>query len=110
QTAPVCVIDSPTNDQMFMNTDTVQGHISVSQPLQPDQKLVLIVDGTPHPEAVDGGGGFTISPVDRGTHTVTAQVQGAGGQVLCTSAPVTFNVHQPTLYSPVNPSGAPRPH
>ena len=107
---PVCLIDSPTDDQVFVAPDSVQGHVSVSQPLQPDQRIVLTVDGASHPEAVSGGGGFVLTSMDRGAHTLSAEVQDADGKVLCTTPPVTINVRQPSVYSPLNPPGAPRPH
>jgi hypothetical protein len=50
------------------------------------------------------GGSFTISPIDRGQHTLQAVVQDPGGKVLCQSANVTFTVLQPSVLNPANPN------
>jgi hypothetical protein len=110
QGPPTCVIDTPAREQVFMNTDDVQGHVSLSRPLQPDQQVVLRLDGRVYTGVVDGGGTFALSAIDRGTHTLTAEVQDADGKPLCTTPAVTFYVRQPSLLSPLNQQGGPRPH
>ena len=47
---------------------------------------------------------FTISPVERGEHSLQALVQDSGGQVVCRTGSVTFHVHQPSVQSPTNPA------
>jgi hypothetical protein len=97
-----CPIVSPTDQQMFMNAWSVSGHVQV--PKGPGYRVVLMLDGTVLPNAADGGGNFTLPQVDRGQHTLAAQVLDQSGQVVCESPSVTFFVHQPNLDSPTNQS------
>ena len=61
------------------------------------------MDGT----ALNGGKAtgtqFSISPVDRGSHTLQAVVRDASGNLMCQTPGVTYNVHQPSILSPANP-------
>ena len=50
---------------------------------------------------------FTLTPVERGSHTLQAVVRDAGGELLCQTPGVRFDVHQPSLQNPANPV---RPH
>jgi hypothetical protein len=102
-----CSISEPTNDQMFMNTDTVTAGVTVQPPVRPGDTAVVTLDGQRVPGVPPYGGAFTISPVDRGTHTIQMVVQNLNGATVCQSQPVTFHVHQPSLQSPTRPI---RPH
>jgi len=54
-----------------------------------------------------------VTPIDRGAHSVQAQIRGADGQVLCQTPTITFYVQQPNLFSPGmsgQPGTSPRPH
>ncbi len=104
---PVCAIDSPQNEQMFMNAWSVSGHVTVSPSPAGAARISLLLDGKPAADAADSGGHFTLSQVDRGTHTLTALVQDAAGQTICQSQTVTFHVHQPSVQAP-NPVSRPR--
>ncbi|HEY6483801.1 MAG TPA: DUF4124 domain-containing protein [Steroidobacteraceae bacterium] len=112
-TAPYqsCAISQPANDQMFMNTATVTAAVTLQPPVRPGDQLVVTLDGQRVPGVPASGGQFTISPVDRGTHSLQVLVQDAGGQTVCQAPGVTFHVHQPNLLSPQVPaqSGASRP-
>ncbi|MGH8136860.1 MAG: DUF4124 domain-containing protein [Steroidobacteraceae bacterium] len=108
--APVyrsCAISEPVNDQMFMNTSTVTAGVSLEPAARPGDQLVVTLDGQRVPGVPADGGQFTISPVDRGTHSLQAVVQDAQGQAICQSPSVTFHVHQPSILAP-NPAVRPR--
>jgi len=102
-----CVISEPTNDQVFMNTSSVDAGVNVSPPVRPGDTAVVTMDGQRVPGVPANGGQFTISPVDRGTHSIQVVVQDAEGKSVCQSASVTFHVHQPSLQAPQAPV---RPH
>jgi hypothetical protein len=99
-----CDVVAPANDQTFPNTDSVMTAVQVSpQPHDGDQ-VSLLLDGQRLAGFPPTGGSFTISPIDRGTHSLQAFVQDVRGKVLCQSANVTFTVLQPSVLNPTNPN------
>lgn len=102
-----CAISEPTNDQVFMNTDTVTAGVTVQPAIRPGDSAVVTLDGQRVPGVPPSGGQFTISPVDRGTHSIQMTVQDSSGATVCSSSAVTFHVQQPSLQSPTRPI---RPH
>jgi hypothetical protein len=108
--APVyqsCALSEPTNDQMFMNTSEVTAGVSIQPAVRPGDTAVVTLDGQRVPGVPASGGQFSISPVDRGTHSIQMTVQDSMGVTVCTSPSVTFHVQQPSLQSPTRPI---RPH
>jgi hypothetical protein len=97
-----CAIESPSDQQMIMNAWSVSGHIRLPE-VAPGDRVVLMLDGMVLPGAADLSGNFNIPQVDRGQHTLAAQVLGPDGQVICEAPSVTFFVHQPNLNSPASP-------
>jgi hypothetical protein len=98
-----CVVSEPTNEQAFLNTDTVNAGVTVLPAVRPGDTAVVTLDGQPVPGVPASGGQFTISPVDRGTHTIQLVVKDPDGTAVCSSPSVTFYVRQPSLQSPTNP-------
>ncbi len=98
-----CDISEPTNDQMYMNTSTVTAGVTLLPVARTGDQVVVMLDGQRVPGVPPGGGAFSISPVDRGTHTMQATVQDSTGRAVCQSQTVTFHVHQPSLLSPTQP-------
>ena len=105
--APQCAIESPANDQMFMNAWSVSGRVQVNPPAPPGARFSVLLDGKPLTAGVDSNGSFTIDPIDRGTHTLAAIVEKGDGEMLCRAPAITFHVHQPSVQAP-NP--VTRPH
>lgn len=104
--APVyqsCSITEPTNEQAYVNTDTVTAGVTVSPAVRPGDTVVVTLDGSPVPGVPANGGQFSISPVDRGTHAMQMVVRDPDGATVCSSTSVTFFVRQPSLQSPTNP-------
>jgi hypothetical protein len=64
---------------------------------------VVTLDGQPVPGVPPSGGQFTISPIDRGTHSLQVTIKDQNGATVCSSPAVTFHVHQPSLQSPTRP-------
>lgn len=98
-----CAVAQPENDQMFMNTTTVTAGVLVQPAVRPGDTVVVTLDGQRVPGVPPDGGQFTISPVDRGTHSIQMTVQDPSGVTVCSSAAVTFHVHQPSILNPARP-------
>ncbi len=102
-----CSIASPTDQQMFMNAWSVSGQVQLPANGQPGDRVILLLDGKVLPDAASQSGAFTISQIDRGAHTLAAQVERSGGQVVCQAPAITFYVHQPSDQAP-SPANRPR--
>lgn len=87
-------ITQPQNEATIRNN---LGFVVVSIQLEPDLSpgdvVQLLFDGAPIGEP-QANLTFQLNGVYRGAHTVAAQVQTAGGEVLNTSEPVTFFMHR----------------
>jgi len=108
--APVyqsCGFSEPMEDQVYMNTSTVTAGVTTQPQVRPGDTAIVTLDGQRVPGVPANGGQFTISPVDRGTHSIQVSVQDPTGATVCSSAAVTFHVRQPSLQSPTQPV---RPH
>jgi hypothetical protein len=92
--APVCVIDSPGTGQVYLDTFSITGHVTLS-PAGSGQAM-LRMDGMDVSGLLAPSGSFTLSQVDRGDHTLTLQVNDSRGSILCQAAPVSFSVRQRT--------------
>lgn len=102
-----CSIASPGDQQMLMNAWSVSGQVRLPAGTSPEDRVILLLDGKVLPGAADASGAFTISQIDRGAHTLAAQVQSPTGDVICEAPPITFYVHQPSQQAP-NPVDRPR--
>lgn len=98
-----CLITEPVNDQMFMNTTTVTAGVAVKPAVLPGDSAVVTLDGQKVPGVPANGGQFTISPIDRGTHSMQMTVVDSSGKTVCSSPAVTFHVQQPSLLNPQRP-------
>ncbi|HET7756911.1 MAG TPA: DUF4124 domain-containing protein [Steroidobacteraceae bacterium] len=102
-----CAIAQPASEQTLENTDSVAVSVRTDPAPRPGDQIFLLLDGKPVNGGSATGAHFSISAVDRGRHTLQAQVRGNEGEVLCASPSVTFYVHQPSILNPANPV---RPH
>lgn len=101
-----CEIASPANDEVLMNVSTVSGSVRLQPQLAPGHTITVELDGSRAAGPMTSGQ-FTISPVDRGTHSLIAVVQDAYGQTACRTPAVTFHVRQPSVKAP-NRANRPR--
>ncbi len=99
-----CQVVAPANDDTFPNAQSVSTSVQVAPALQDGDQVFLLMDGARVPGFPTQGGSFTISPIDRGQHTLQAVVQDASGKLLCQSANVSFTVLQPSVLNPANPN------
>jgi hypothetical protein len=87
----------PDNDVTFTNPEEVKIDVIVEPGLRSDDVITMTVDG--QPVGGPNTSSFTMSPVDRGTHTVGVTVTNILGQVLCNSTS-SFHVMRPSVNSP----------
>jgi Domain of unknown function (DUF4124) len=102
-----CAVVQPPAGQSYANVDSLTVVVQTDPQLHPGDKVYVMVDG----QAVNGGAPsgpqFVLSPVERGSHTVQAQVKDAGGAIMCQTPTVTFEVHQNSILNPNNPRVTP---
>jgi hypothetical protein len=92
-----CTVIQPAQDQVLVNVRAVTIAVQANPPKRSDDRVVLSLDGRAIEPDSNDQQEFTITPIDRGTHTVSAAVRDAGGRNLCQSAALSFHVRQPTL-------------
>lgn len=89
------VIISPSNDQFFgQDVDSVTLHAKLKPRLRDGDKAQLYYDGKP---VGDDELFFTVSNLERGTHTVEAKVFDQSNAVLIEAAPVQFHVRRTSV-------------
>jgi Domain of unknown function (DUF4124) len=103
-----CVIDSPGSGQILVDTYSLNGHLSLGRPADGDQAM-LRLDGQDISALVGPDGGFTVSQIDRGDHTLTLQVNNARGDVTCQANAVTFTIRQRSVIPPTAPTAPTAP-
>jgi hypothetical protein len=100
---------TPANDATFTNPDSVNISASTTPEIRSSDVMVLTVDG----QRANGADGRShlMTPVNRGTHTVSVTVTSREGRSMCT-ATTSFHVQRPSLNSPARqapPQPRPRP-
>jgi len=98
-----CAVVQPSNNEDFANVDSITVVVQTDPALRGGDQVYVTLDGQPLNEGQPTGSQFTISPVDRGSHTLQAAVKDSDGALLCQAPAVTYNVHQPSLLNPANP-------
>lgn len=88
----VCVIDSPQQGQVFLDTFSITGHVTLAH-LGDGAQTILRMDGADISGLLSAGS-FALSQVDRGDHTLTLQVTTDRGEVTCQANSVTFSIRQ----------------
>jgi hypothetical protein len=105
QTRYDVAIVQPANDEtVHDNLGNVAVQVAVSPNLGPGTAIALLLDGQPAAQAATTA--FALAGVERGTHTLEAQVRDANGATLATSQPVSFHMWQA---SALFPSRKPKP-
>jgi hypothetical protein len=102
-----CAVVQPTDQQNYMNLDALTISVQTDPALKPGDQIFVSLDGQPLNQGKPTGPQFTLSPVDRGTHTLQAQVRDVDETILCQTPAVTFSIQQPSLLNPNTPI---RPH
>jgi hypothetical protein len=102
-----CALTEPRPDQVYFNTFTVTARLAVTPAQRAGDHVLLTLDGKPLTDLPTSGLFFTITPVDRGSHSLQATIQDSSGQAVCQSSSVTFHVRQPSVQAP-HPENRPR--
>jgi hypothetical protein len=107
-TAPVCVIDAPGAGQVFLDTFSITGHVTLAHVGGEGSQTTLRMDGQDISGLLGSDGSFAVSQVERGDHSLNLQVTNARGEVTC-QANATFSVRQRSASVPGVPTapGAP---
>jgi len=92
-----CAVVQPAQDEVLVDAHAVTIAVQANPPKRGGDRVVLSLDGRAIEPASNDQQDFTINPIDRGTHTVSASVRGADGRSLCQSAALSFHVRQPAL-------------
>jgi hypothetical protein len=98
-----CAIAQPLDNEELANVDSLTVVVRTDPSLRGGDQVYVTLDGQPLNDGQPTGSQFTISPVDRGQHVLQATVKDPGGQLLCQTPGVTYNVHQTSVLSPANP-------
>ena len=108
-----CAIVQPVDQQNMQNVASVMVRVASEPMPRAEDRVFITLDG----QGVNGGQptglSFNVASIDRGEHSVSAQIRGPGDEVLCRTTPVTFFVQQHNLFSPAatgQPGVSPRPH
>jgi hypothetical protein len=103
-----CAVVQPANDESFANPESITVVVQTDPALRGGDQVFVTLDGQPLNDGRPTGAQFTISPVDRGQHTLQAAVKDADGALMCQAPPITYNVQQASVNAPQNPL-RPRP-
>jgi hypothetical protein len=96
-----CTVIQPAQDQVLIDVELANIAVNVQPAKRSSDRVVLSMDGQSIEPKSNDQTEFTISPVERGSHTVTASVRSSDGKSLCQSPAVTFHVRQPSVRKPV---------
>ncbi|MGC1456786.1 MAG: DUF4124 domain-containing protein [Steroidobacteraceae bacterium] len=110
---PVCVIDTPAAGQVFLNTFSITGHVTLAHAGPEGSQTTLRLDGLDISMLLGPTGSFALSQLERGEHTLTLQVTDDHGEISCQGTAVTFTIRQRSAAGdtvPMAPTvpGAPR--
>jgi hypothetical protein len=95
-------ITFPQPDGAFHSgSDSFAVTVELQPDLQPSHSLRLSLDG--EPAGVFQGTSFTLTNVERGTHTLNLDVVD-NSSVIQSAPPVTFTLHRPTALRPNTPA------
>jgi len=107
-----CAIAQPLDQQNLQNAESVFIRVQTDPVVRHGDQIFISLDGNALNGGQATGMSYNVTPIDRGAHTVQAQVKDRDGQTLCQTPPVTFYVHQPSLFTPgtnANPGNTPPP-
>jgi|AMFO01.1.fsa_nt_gi hypothetical protein len=92
-------ITSPANEATIRdNTGAITVNVSLTPALQSGHKLVLLVDGSQKGESTSGS--FELTNLDRGSHSLAAQVLDDAGKTVISSTAVTIFLHRQSVIKP----------
>jgi hypothetical protein len=108
-----CAIAQPLDQQNLPNAQSVFVRLAADPAPRGGDRIYITMDGQGLNGGQPTGLSFNVTPIERGSHTVSAQIRSPDGTILCQTPNVTFYVQQPGLFSPAasaQPNTSPRPH
>jgi membrane carboxypeptidase/penicillin-binding protein PbpC len=96
-------IQSPAGNQSFFGDELVPVRLVVQPDMTSGQTLSWQLNGKPLDDQQNQTA-FTLSPLARGTYSLTATVSDSTDTTTQTSTSVTFFVRQPSELAPLNPN------
>jgi hypothetical protein len=102
-----CGIAQPANETALFAPEAVDVNVQSDPALRPGDQVSVQIDGQALTPLGNDGLRFQVQAPERGSHTLTAQIRGADGSVLCNAPAVNFSVQRPSVNSPASPV---RPH
>ena len=107
-----CAIAQPLEQQNLPNAQSVFVRVAADPVPRSGDRIYITMDGQGLNGGQPTGLSFNVTPIDRGSHSVSAQIRSPDGTILCQTPNVTFYVQQPNLFSPATsgqPGTSPRP-
>jgi len=107
-----CAIAQPLDQQNLPNAQSVFIRVAADPVPRGGDRIYITMDGQGLNSGQPTGLSFNVTPIDRGSHSVSAQIRSSDGTILCQTPAVTFYVQQPNLFSPGvsgQPGTSPRP-
>lgn len=98
-----CDVYKPSAEEALINVQSVTAKIRLDPGLRAGDRALIAFDGKVLADVEMVGSEFTISPVYRGEHTVSAVVQNLAGNIVCQSDPIKFYVREASKLSPQSP-------
>lgn len=96
----------PGQDEVLWNTGgLVDVQVDPEPQLQAGHNIQLFLDGQMVSGLAGGQRAFQLSEVDRGAHSLRAEIHDADGNGLFQSVAITFTVQQTSVQNPNNPTG-----
>lgn len=107
-----CAIAQPLDQQNLPNAQSVFIRVAADPVPRGADRVFITMDGQGLNGGQPTGLSYNVTPIDRGAHSVSAQIRSPDGTILCQTPNVTFYVQQPNLFSPGvsgQPGTSPRP-
>jgi Domain of unknown function (DUF4124) len=95
-----CVVTEPANDAVFNAVSSVSASLQIQPALQAGHRVQVMLNGQVYTAWADGQSSHVFTNPYRGSYTLSVRVLDAAGRPLCSGAPVTFHVRQPSLLAP----------
>lgn len=98
-----CAVVQPADDQVLLEADSVTVAIETHPTKRSNDHAVLSFDGRAIEAETADQLEFQITPIERGTHSVAAELRDSNNKSVCKSPLVTFHVRQASVLTPANP-------
>ncbi len=99
----IAIVEPAADSTVPSNEGKVTVRVGVPRGIAPGNQVVILLDG--RPVARGAATTFELDGVERGTHTLQAQVVDGSGNTLVASPPVTFHMWQASRQFPSRKDG-----